>query len=381
MLIWIFQYFVIKSFKFAGSIQNPIRMKKPFFLLFLLVCLVVTILSCSNIRKKSRKPISTIILKPNKENYTIGEPLSIEVKTKLFDGKIAKIELYYGNNLITTNNKPDFEYTYNKISSLGPKTIKVVAILTDSVSNTRYKNFSVLSDMIPEMYNFEVVKEYPHSTAHFTEGLEMHDGFLYESTGQNGSSAIHKIVLKTGKTIQKKSLPKQYFGEGITILNNKIYQLTYTSKKGFVYNFSDFALVDSFHINSDQGWGMTNDGKYLIMSDGTNKLTWIDPKNYSTVKTLFVASNTQLQDNLNELEYVNGYIFANIWQQDYIVEIDPETGKIIATTDLSGLYNLFTPDERTNVLNGIAYDKSSGDLLVTGKLWPVLFEIKLKKSE
>ncbi|NQU84626.1 MAG: glutaminyl-peptide cyclotransferase [Mariniphaga sp.] len=355
-------------------------MKKTFFILFIF-CFLVTFISCSNKPKRSRKPVSTIVLIPNQKEYRINNPISVQIKTNLKNGNIEKIELFYENELITTEKSLDFTIELKTIAHLGPNSLKVIATKTDGVNNTRYKTFSVLSDINPKINDFEVIKEYNHSVDFFTEGLLMHNGFLYESTGQNGASAIHKINLNSGSILLKKDLDKKYFGEGITILNDKIYQLTYTSKKGFVYNLSDFALIDSFQINSAQGWGLTNDGEYLIMSDGTNKLTWIDPETYIPKKDLYVASNKMHQNNVNELEYIDGSIFANIWMKNYIIEIDAESGKILSTTDLSDLYGMFSSDFPIDVLNGIALNESTGNLLVTGKWWPVMFEIKLKESE
>ncbi|MBN1821110.1 MAG: glutaminyl-peptide cyclotransferase, partial [Prolixibacteraceae bacterium] len=305
--------------------------------------------------------------------------VSVQVKTKVKNGEIEKIELFCEDELKTTKKELDFTVELKELKHLGPNSLKVVATKTDGVNNTRYKTFSVLSDITPKTKQMEVVKEYNHPVEHFTEGLLMHDGFLYESTGQNGKSGIYKMNLNSGNVIKNVPLDEKYFGEGITILNDKIYQLTYHAKKGFVYNLSDFALIDSFQFNSVQGWGLTTDGKTLIMSDGSEKLTWIDPDNYSVIKQTYVADNKTLINNVNELEYVKGKIYANVWMKNYILEIDAESGKVLSTTDLSELYGLFTPDYPIDVLNGIAFNESTGNLLVTGKWWPVIFEIKISE--
>jgi glutamine cyclotransferase len=300
-------------------------MKKYFFPLILIVCFLVTFLSCSNKSKRSRKPVSTISIIPNKTNYTIADSITIQIKTKLKNGELKNIQLFYENELLITEMNLDFTYVLKGIKQLGNNSLKVTATKTDGVSNTRYKTFPVLSDFQPITNSIKVVNQYPHSTTFFTEGLLMHDGFLYESTGQNGTSGIHKVNLNTGKTIQLNMLDKKYFGEGITILDDKIFQLTYKSKKGFVYKLNDFALIDSFQINSAEGWGLTNDGSNLIMSDGSNILTWIDPNNYSIIKTVYVADNKSHIKGINELEYINGSVFANVWTKNFIIEIDPET--------------------------------------------------------
>ncbi len=174
----------------------------------------------------------------------------------------------------------------------------------------------------------------------------------------------------------------KYFGEGITILNNKIYQLTYHAKKGFIYNLNDFSVIDSFNYAMNEGWGLTNDGKYLIMSNGSHILTWLDPNDFSIVKTLQVANNKDIISSLNELEYINGTIYANIWTTEVIVQIDPETGKVLSEINLSGILNMYKKaNERVDYMNGIAYDKKNDRLFVTGKWWPRLFEIKLVPSK
>jgi glutamine cyclotransferase len=177
-------------------------------------------------------------------------------------------------------------------------------------------------------------------------------------------------------------LADKYFGEGITILNDKIYQLTYKHQKGFVYRLSDFALIDTFAFRSTEGWGLTNDGTNLIMSDGTHLLTWINPVDYTVVKTVQVANNRGLVNNLNELEYINGTIYANVYTTDIIVQIDPETGKVISEINLAGILNMYkNAGDKIDYLNGIAFNQKTGNLFVTGKYWPKMFEIKLVPSK
>ncbi len=175
---------------------------------------------------------------------------------------------------------------------------------------------------------------------------------------------------------------EKYFGEGITIFNNKIYQLTYRSQISFIHSLNDFSVIDSLHYAQKEGWGLTNDGKYLIMSDGSHILTWLDPSDLSIVKTLQVANNKDIINSLNELEYVDGIIYANIYMTDLIVQIDSETGEVISEINLSGILNRFEKaNENVDYMNGIAYDKTNDRLFVTGKWWPRLFEIKLVPSE
>jgi glutaminyl-peptide cyclotransferase len=237
-----------------------------------------------------------------------------------------------------------------------------------------------LSDVKPELYGYEVVQSYSHNETFFTEGLEIHDGFVYESTGENGKSGLYKTNLKTGKTIQSKKLADKYFGEGITIFNNKIFQLTYKTKIGFVYNLENMAVIDSFHFESAEGWGMTHDEKHLIMSDGTNILTYINPTTYKTVKKLQVYDDKDAVLYLNELEYSDGYIYANVWTTNLLVKIDPKTGKVLQKIDLEGILGISNSSKQVDVLNGIAIDPANKKMYVTGKLYSKIFEIKPVKK-
>ncbi len=207
--------------------------------------------------------------------------------------------------------------------------------------------------------------------------MEYYKGYLYEGTGETGHSKLLKIDIKTGKPLQTFDMDDKYFGEGITILNNKIYQITYHAQKGFVYDLESFAVIDSFTYKSEQGWGLTNDGTHLIMSDGTNVLTWLNPEDFSIVKTIQVANDRGTMNVLNELEYIDGIIYANIYTTDFIVKIDASTGKVLEEINLKGLIDMYhKPEDRIDVLNGIAYDKENDKMYVTGKLYPRLFEVK-----
>ncbi|RIH86559.1 glutaminyl-peptide cyclotransferase [Calidithermus roseus] len=224
-------------------------------------------------------------------------------------------------------------------------------------------------------YSFKLVKMYPHDPAAFTQGLIYHDGFLYEGTGLNGRSEIRKVDLQTGKVLQRQPIPPEYFGEGITLFGGKIYQLTWTSKKGFIYDLATFKQTGSFSY-ATEGWGLTHDGSQLIMSDGTDRLFFLDPKTLKPVRTVKVTAGGEPVTRLNELEYIQGLIYANVWQTNRIAIINPKDGHVEAWLDLSRLAMLIT---KADVLNGIAYDEQGKRLFVTGKLWPYLFEIELVK--
>ncbi len=229
-------------------------------------------------------------------------------------------------------------------------------------------------------YTYTIVNTYPHDASAFTQGLMYDDGFLYEGTGRYGYSTLRKVNLETGKVIQLYTLPEKYFGEGITIHGNRIIQLTLDSKTGFIYDKETFNLLKNFEY-ATEGWGITHDGKNLIMSDGSATLYFLDSETFKEVSRIVVRDGKAPVTKLNELEYVKGEIFANIWKSNRIIRIDPETGKVIGWIDLTGILSPDDHKEPVDVLNGIAYDAANDRLFVTGKLWPVLFEIKLISRE
>jgi glutaminyl-peptide cyclotransferase len=226
-----------------------------------------------------------------------------------------------------------------------------------------------------EFYTYRVIDEYPHDPTAFTQGLVLDDGVLFESTGLHGQSSLRRVELETGIVLQRHDLAPEYFGEGITTFGDRIIQLTWRSRTGFVYDRESLAPQREFSYETE-GWGLTDDGTRLIMSDGTASLHFLDPFTFSPLSSVPVTWRGAPVDRLNELEYIEGHVFANVWLTDRIAVIDPEDGSVVAWIDLSGL---LPPEDRAgaDVLNGIAFDAQAGRLLVTGKLWPTLFEIEL----
>jgi len=233
---------------------------------------------------------------------------------------------------------------------------------------------SITKDNIPR-YTYKIVNKFPHDARAFTQGLTFSNGFLYEGTGLNGQSSLRKIHLSTGNILLKHRLPFKYFGEGIAVFGDKIVQLTWKSNIAFIYNKNNFQNEDSFTYNRE-GWGVTFDGEALIMSDGTSYLYFIDTNSFNEIKRLQVKLDNAPVNNINELEYINGKIFANIWMKDYIAVICPGTGTITNIIDLQGLYKE-QKNSGEDVLNGIAYDIVNDRLFVTGKLWPFIYEIEI----
>lgn len=230
----------------------------------------------------------------------------------------------------------------------------------------------------PEKIDYKVHSILPHDTASFTEGLLVHDGKLYESTGEYGKSWLGRINIKTGRPEKKVQLDEEFFGEGITILNNKIYQLTYKSGKGFVYDLHSLEKIDEFSYEGE-GWGLTHDGRQLIMSNGSSRLYYLDTASLKITKTLEVTFQAKPLKQLNELEYVNGFIFANVWQTNTIVKIDQESGKVTGALNLAQLAQRAQQlNPQVDVLNGIAWYEPTKSLLVTGKYWPEIYALKLE---
>ncbi len=270
---------------------------------------------------------------------------------------------------------------------------------TNSVVKTNNSvNLSNQTTKIP-VYTYEIVNTFKHDSKAFTEGLFFHNGFLYESTGQEGKSDLRKVELESGKVVQKYEIPKESFGEGTTILSGKIYQLTWQDERGFIYDAATLKLLGEFNYQGE-GWGLTNDGTNLITGSGTHILKFIDPETFKTVRTIAVLQDTgKPLFLLNELEYIKGEIWSNIWHSEeaetgttqgrlpniakpnYIARIDPNSGKLLGWIDLGGISPDDTERDSENTLNGIAYDAGSDRIFVTGKDWKNLFEIKIKPKQ
>jgi glutamine cyclotransferase len=255
--------------------------------------------------------------------------------------------------------------------------LSAVAGLSIALASTRVVGFAprqAPAATLP-IYGYTVVRSYPHDPSAFTQGLEFVDGVLYEGTGLNGRSSIRRVNLDTGNVLKQHNIGSQYFGEGITVFKSDLFELTWQSGIAFVYDRTTFAPKKSFKYTGE-GWGLTHDGTNLIMSDGSEFLRFLDPDTFAERRRLRVTGPGQPVKNLNELEYVKGEIFANVWMTDYIARIDPSTGRVNAYIDLRGLLPA-TGLSGDAVLNGVAYDAATDRLFVTGKLWPRLFEIRL----
>ncbi|HEV2798949.1 MAG TPA: glutaminyl-peptide cyclotransferase [Pyrinomonadaceae bacterium] len=229
-------------------------------------------------------------------------------------------------------------------------------------------------------YSYKIKNSWPHDRRAYTQGLIFLDGILWESTGQYGASTLRKVELKTGKVIKQISVPRNYFAEGMTVFHNKVFQLTWQEGKGFIYDPATFQKQGEFSYTGE-GWGLTHDGQSLIMSDGTDRIRFLDPNTLQTTRTIDVTDRGVPVDQLNELEYIDGEIYANVYQTDRIARIEPKTGRVLAWIDLTGLLQMKDRNGGEDVLNGIAYDEKDKRLFVTGKLWPKLFEIEIVRNK
>lgn len=288
---------------------------------------------------------------------------------------IGSTKIKSTNNSVTLN-IADFK--------LGKHTVTAI-VFYESKSKKVTKPIYIMADSAPEIYTYKILNTYPHDKGAYTQGLEYYNGYLYEGTGQRGESSIRKVELETGKVVQQKDLDESYFGEGITIFNNKLYQLTWQGGIGFVYNLDTFEKESEFkYTKSREGWGLTHNGEKLIKTDGTERIWFLNPETLIEESYIEAYTNKQKVEKLNELEYINGKIYANRWQLNSILIINPTNGKIEGVVNLNSLKELIekeqTLDDSDDVLNGIAFDKENNRLFVTGKHWSKLYEIELIKK-
>lgn len=266
-----------------------------------------------------------------------------------------------------------------QIAGIAAILLLIVCIACGNGDNTNVPKVDAPASNPPAAkYGYQIVNIFPHDSNAFTQGLILVDGKLLESTGQEGSSSLRSVELETGKVVKKVDVPPPYFAEGIAVLNGKVYQLTWQHGVGFIYDLQTLERAGQFDYQGE-GWGLTTDGQSLIMSDGSNKLKFLDPASFRVTKTISVVDGAAPVRQLNELEFVKGEIYANVWHADRVAMIDPQTGRVKAWIDLTGLMPEGELRDEEAVLNGIAYDQANDKFYVTGKLWPRLFEIKIKR--
>ena len=321
-----------------------------------------------------------IELPNNEKSFAQNENVAISIKNKR-DKNIGDIT--YSIDGVDLPTKDDM-ISLN-IPHLGNKILRAEIKYDENSAAEISKDIKILAPSAPEIYTYEIVNEYPHDVKAYTQGLEFHNDTLYESTGKNGRSSLRRVDFKTGKVLQQIDLEKTYFGEGMTILNNKIYMLTWKAGVGFVYSLKDFKKIDTFQYGKSKvGWGLTNDGKKLIKSDGTEKIWFLNPDTLVEEDYIETVTNASVNDSANELEYVDGKIYANVYQKSGVMIIDAISGAIEGVVNFGGLSDKVdhhaTWSDTDNVLNGIAYHPERKTFFVTGKDWDTLFEVKIQKK-
>jgi len=314
---------------------------------------------------------------PNKVIHC-GDSVRIAYTLNQQEIKIDSIAVFDGKrHSLSKAGDPGEIYWHSDESKMGQNTLRVQVFFNDSLNESHNLNLIILSDIIPRNYGYRVINNYPHDDQAYTQGLVFDGGWLYESTGLEGKSTVRIVDISTGKPHKMMPLAPQYFGEGIALFNDQIYQITYKSKVGFVYDKNTLSLIRSFDYQIREGWGLATDGKNLIMSDGSSQLFFIEPEYFTQVDQIRVFDNTGMIDSLNEIEYINGKILANVYGKSFIVIVDPATGKVLGKADFKDLIPKGFENDYGRVLNGIAYNPLTGHLYITGKNWPVLYEIVL----
>jgi glutamine cyclotransferase len=329
-------------------------------------------------------PKLNITLAPDKGKYfKTSENIKIEVvvrqkKDVALDSVVYNIN---GKQKFVLSKPPYRKSLAADLLQLGLHSLTATVYYNETHKDSRNTHFFVLPSTHPKEFDYQVVKSFPHDKNAYTQGLYYENGYFYESTGRYGKSSLRKVDKKTGKVLQSYQLAPKYFGEGLAVYNGKIIQLTYKAQKAFIYDKSTFNLIQTIDYGNLEGWGITHNGKHFIFTDGTNKLFYYDEKTFSLLKEVSVYNHQGPVSRLNELEYINGTVYANVYGTDKIVAIDPASGQVTGILNLTGLLDKSDYHTNIDVLNGIAYDNQSGHLYVTGKNWPKLFEIKVSSGD
>jgi len=335
----------------------------------LLILSFFLISNCENNNSKDFK----LKIQSTDKTVKLNDTINIDISSKR--GTIIDSTKLFLNNKAVDNHVILDNYI------LGNQDIRAI-VYSDGQSFTLTNSFDIYSDSAPKLYKYEIINEFRHDNKAYTQGLEFYDNVLYESTGLNGKSSLRKVNYRTGEVLKSIKIDNEYFAEGITILNDKIYQLTWKNQIGFIYN-TDLEIMNTFEYgNSIQGWGLCNDGEYIYKSDGTNKIWLLDKVTLEEISYIEVMTNKSKIKNINELEYINGKIYANTYQlnRDVVIIINPKNGTVEGVIDFTGIRDLVKKSPDLDVMNGIAYNPKTDRLYVTGKNWDKLFEIQLVEN-
>lgn len=340
---------------------------------------LISLISCNN-TEESANSLFGLEVRQDSDKLHSGTPLSVKIENKK-EKKIDSIVYHSFNKSFSTTEKDGAYKIPTDNEKLGQHILSA-DIYSAKQKYTIQNSIVLLADKGPKVYTYEVLEEYPHDINAYTQGLEFHkDDILYESTGQYGQSSLRKVDLKSGDVLEKVDLQSQYFGEGLSILNDKIYQLTWRENIGFIYDLNTLEQLETFtYQNSKEGWGICNDGEYFYKSDGTERIWRLDPKTMQELDYIQVYTNTGRVREINELEWIDGKIFSNVYTRNAISIIDPNTGKLEGVIDLSALVKKVKRHPDLDVLNGIAYRGEKDIIYVTGKNWNKLFKIKVTEK-
>jgi len=342
----------------------------------ILIVLSILFIGCNSTPKSAEALFSIEIVNPKKA-YTTNDNLQISVKP-LANSPVDEVTFSFNNKPQNSNGKSLTISLANEIK-LGSKNI-TASIVSDGETYSLSKNIILVSTITPEVYTYTILETYPHDIKAYTQGLEFLNDTLYESTGQYGSSSLRKTDYTSGSVLIEKKLGNQFFGEGITILNDKVYQLTWREKTGFIYNSSTLEKTGSFvYGQSKEGWGLCNNGNTIFKSDGTQKIWSLNATTLAEEDFIEIYTNTSKIKSVNELEWVEGKIYANIYQKDAIAIVEPNSGAVEGVINLKGLKDKVAQHPKLDVLNGIAYKGEKDILYITGKNWDKLFKIRVHK--
>jgi len=363
---------------------------------FVFLIMLVSVISCSGsssgrVREQAEEAgnndsnalparrLIEVLAPADNATFSCAEKISVTVAPAAGNSKIDSVEIWVDGHRTDVLTELPVTRELAATGVPGRVSIRTVAYSPSSKPQTVTLFVTLLSDIVPETYRYHVVRSYPHDRHAYTQGLVYDEGYFYEGTGQMGQSSLRKVEVETGKILSQVNLDGSLFGEGVALLGERIYQLTWTSKVGFVYEKSTLKQINRIYYQT-QGWGLTTIGDTLAMSDGTNVIWFLDP-DFNVLSSIAVWDNKGMVDSLNELEMIEGELWANIWQTDHIARIDPLTGKVLGYVELA---NILPKDDRasdTDVLNGIAWDKDGRRLFVTGKYWPKIFEITVSATK
>lgn len=361
----------------SGQVKNTFKAMP-------IICLLFSLLFAVSCKEKSSAPTFSFKMPEQGQAFGLGDEVKIALDVPEGSNVASATYLLDGKEIGSKNSAEGITLNTKELS-LGYKLITAV-VDNGTDKDTLTINIELKSSLKPELYSYKVINKFPHDTSAYTQGLEYHDGRFLESTGQEGHSTLRWVDVTSGKILQQIKLDDQYFGEGSSLVGDKVIMLTWKSHVGLVFEAKSFSQLSTFPYQASmEGWGLCFDGNRLIKSDGTNKIWFLNKDNYAEEGSIVVYDNNGPVDSLNELEYIDGKLYANVYTQNFIVVIDPKTGVIEKKIDFSGLLPAdYYKDENSqlnNVLNGIAWDKSGKRLFVTGKKWPHLFEVKLQPKK